>query len=152
MRRSRFGTAAVLVTSALALTACEKPTPSVTAFSGTKSTHTDALCWQFDESSAVGAKDCLQALKGQVAEGATVKKLELSPGVLGISVDPEIAEGGWTASINGQPIMDKSTKTYANVTLPVVPVKDGGYNLQIVASAASGGARGVWWIKLNPEG
>ena len=85
--------------AALALTACDKPAPSATIFSGSTSEHREALCWSFDADRAYTADDCAvdvaaaqspQSVFDALAE--YLATLEVAPGdVVGISVDPEVA-------------------------------------------------------------
>ena len=89
MQRARLplivvGSAALV----LGLTACEKPNPGATVFSGTSSAYEQALCWApegqyLDEKSC--ASDVLDA-------GGTKQSISVTPGqTIGISVDPVVA-------------------------------------------------------------
>ena len=141
MRKSL--TAASLIVAVLALSACEKPAPSVTVFSGAQSVHTEAACW---------AADC-----ATLPEGLQLQTLAVTPGgVFGISVDSEIAEAGWQPAIlvDGQwQALEKRTihKRYWRMTFPegtrgAFPAN--GYALQIVSAPTADGVRGAWLFSL----
>lgn len=85
MRKPLLG-ATLAVAALLSLTACEKPLPEVTVFSGGASTHVVATCWNFDDT--------------QTCDPTTIQQpggaLTLTRGAaLGVSVDSVVAEAGW---------------------------------------------------------
>ena len=55
--RPRWVMASVMALSGLVLAGCEQPAPGITAFSGTNSVRTEALCWAFDADS-LAPGDC----------------------------------------------------------------------------------------------
>lgn len=149
-RSARVGLAAIA--PALVIAGCEKPHPSVSLWSGTKSVNAEAACWNNDPA-RVGAKDCLAELQTLASSGATLAALPIrSNGSLGISVDPELAESGWTATIAGQQLTQTPvTETYFRISLPSeLPQQD--FLLTVAANAPKGGNRGVWLFKLIPNG
>ena len=54
----RILTVAVAVAAAAGLSACEKPNPGVTVWSGTNSQHAAALCWSSNPTVTVSAQGC----------------------------------------------------------------------------------------------
>lgn len=157
--RTPLKTAALAVLALLVLTACERPAPSVTLFSGDVSARAEAVCWTFDGSPVIGSADCTQDdLVASVQSGA-LATLPVTPGsTLGISVDSEVADAGWFPAIivDGQPqqlVNSVITDRYWRFTFPdglrgQFPA--GGYILQITAAGAtSGSERGLWFISLT---
>ena len=62
---------------------------------------------------------------------------------VGISVDPIVAEGGWSLQIGGQALASDLTDAYYRFTFPEQVATDGpGYTLQVIAAGqAQRGAR-----------
>lgn len=146
MRRApAFGLAAVAVAT-LTLSGCTKPTPTITVFSGTNSVHTEALCWA--ESGTVKPGECLaDVMANRDVSGVPV--LGVAGGnVVGISVDPQVAEAGWTiAAVGGQPITPTPlTTNYFRLTLDQIMTE------KILLQITAGGdqTRGVWVVQLDP--
>lgn len=144
--------------SALALSACDKPAPSVTIFSGTTSEHREALCWSFDPDRAYTAEDCVVDVAAAQSQESVfdaldeyLATLEVAAGdVVGISVDPEVADAGWSVTINGRPLhRELITETYFRFTMPPQPLRRGSAELQVRAAAEDGtSARGFWVFRL----
>lgn len=148
---TRPAVALLVSAAALALAGCEKPTPGVSVWSGTKSVNSEAACWNEDPA-RVGAKDCLKDLQNLATSGATLANLPIrANGTLGISVDPELAADGWSASIAGQQLTTTPvTETYFRISLPSqLPQQE--FLLTVAANAPKGGNRGVWLFKLTPN-
>jgi hypothetical protein len=135
------------VAVAAMVTACEKPPPSITVWSGTHSVSAEALCWSFEETS-LGEGQCAEdILQGSRAEG--LPSLPAQPGnTLGISVDPVVAEAGWQIRAQGQPVVPETLETkYYRVTTstPGQPV-----TLQVVAGREAQ-VQGVWLVALDVQ-
>jgi len=72
---------------ALTLTACEKPNPGATVFSGTSSEYSLAACWA-DEGGQIDQNQCAQDLLANAASGQATKPIPVVPGeVIGRFVD-----------------------------------------------------------------
>jgi hypothetical protein len=150
--------ALAVAAAALALTACDKPAPGATIFSGASSEHREALCWSFDADRAYTADDCVVDVAAAQSQQSVfdaldeyLATLEVSPGdVVGISVDPEVADAGWSVTVNGRPLhRDLLTETYFRFTMPPQPLRQGSAELQIQAAAEDGtSARGFWVFRL----
>lgn len=143
----------------LTLTGCEKPKPSVTLFSGSNSVRSEAVCWTKDGTPAIGSVGCTQDDLVAAVQAGTLANLAVTPGsTFGISVDSEIAEAGWYASIivNGQAQQLAQTVNYDRYWRFTFPdsargqFPDGGYVLQVTAAGAtSGSERGLWFFTLT---
>ncbi len=144
---------ASLVLAPLALAGCEKPSPGVTAWSGTRSEHQEALCWQSDPTKVLGPTDCAQDVLERASAGEGIPHLEVGPGdVVGISVDPVVADSGWSVQFLGQTYVAGYTGTYYRFTFPGQGSPEpSGYPLQVIAQSASGGSRGLWVFQLVPR-
>lgn len=132
------------------LAACEKPAPGVSVVSGMTSAYRAALCWSFD-GVPLSAETCAQDVVTQALEGADVATIPVVPGqVIGISVDPVVADAGWYPVIGSQRLTQRPiTSTYYRFTYPdlqEVPVD--GVSLQVVAGAE--GTLGLWVFQLTP--
>jgi hypothetical protein len=139
--------------SPLVLAGCEKPYPGVTVWSGTSSEHAAALCWQFQEGASLGPRDCAEDVLAQAGSGEGITRLEVSPGAtVGISVDPVVADSGWSVQIAGQTLAAGLTDTYYRFTFPEQVAAEGpGYTLQVIAAASDTGSRGYWFFQLVPR-
>jgi len=154
MKSPRRSLAIALVAVApLVLTGCEKPYPGVTAWSGTSSEHLAALCWQPAELGGLTPRECAEDLLATAGSGQGIPTLEVSPGdTVGVSVDPIIAESGWSLQIAGQSVATGLTETYYRFTFPEQGATEGaGYTLQVIAAAKPNGARGYWFFQLVPR-
>jgi hypothetical protein len=147
---TRARTALVLAGSALlvsGLSACDKPNPGATVFSGTTSAFQRAVCW----SPGPGSID-VNACAKKVIGGPPVATIPVVPGeVIGISVDPVVADAQWQIQFAGQTVPSAPISgTYFRLTFPqlsAVPAE--GMALQLVAGK-TGEVRGVWLFKLVP--
>ncbi len=141
---------ASLVLLPLGLAGCDEPYPGVTAWSGTSSEHLAALCWQPDPASVLGPAQCAQDVLDGAAAGEGIPRLAVAPGdVVGLSVDPVVADTGWTVQVAGQTLATDLHETYYRFPFPV----PGGtaaadYTLQVTAQTPSGGSRGLWFFRL----
>ena len=148
MRTSRVAAAAGLVLLPLALSACTKPNPGATVFSGTSSVHREAACWSAD-GSGLDATTCSQDLIAKASAGDAVATLPVVPGsTVGISVDPVVAEAGWYPVIGSQRLVQEPiTSTYYRFTYPdLESIPADGAALQIIAGGDQ--AQGIWLFSL----
>jgi hypothetical protein len=133
---------------ALTLTACDKPNPIASVFSGTTSDWQPALCWSSD-GAPIDLEACAQSV---LASADDVPQIPVVPGsTVGISVDPVVAEAGWRPVVNGQDLVPQPiTSTYFRFTFPdLQAVPADGVRMQILAGPADQ-ARGVWSFELVP--
>lgn len=143
MRRTAV-IAGMLATAALTLSACEKPAPAVTVWSGSSSDRAEARCWSSDATQTVNLSSC-------VAGGTGVPTLSVLPGqTIGISVDTVVAQDGWYPTIGNQRLTAQPlTTTYYRFALSE---SDLAQPLQLrVLSLGQGGQqlRGVWLFELT---
>jgi hypothetical protein len=153
-RRPVVRAAALAGAGALALSACEAPTPLVTVFSGTTSVNSDAVCWSFEEE-PVDESTC-------VPEGEVPSLPYEASETIGISVDVDVAEGGWlpyVATGDGaeeQPLVaEPITSTYYRFAFPELAPEQSTVRLRIVAVTGEGeerDTRGAWLFTLRPAG
>jgi hypothetical protein len=149
MKRSRL---ALLVPAvavmALGLTACEKPNPSASAFSGTTTVYQQAPCWA-PEGSTLDEKSCPQDLLLAVT-GDGAKAVPLLAGqTIGIAVDPSVADVGWFPVLGGTRLTSAPVKdTYFRFT-PTEQQAAAATTLAVVAGNDTG-TRGVWMFTLKP--
>lgn len=149
--RRLAASAAGVVVLALALVGCTKPGPGITVFSGTSSAYRAAACWSFD-GSGIDAAACAKDVLDSAAAGAEVATIPVIPGtVVGISVDPTVADAGWTPRVAGQPLVaEPLTTTYWRFTFPEFQqLTDEGLAMEIVAGSAEV-TQGVWLFQLVP--
>ena len=144
--RNRLSSALCVI--ALAISGCTKPLPSITIQSGTKSVHTQALCWSETDQNKL--RDCLTKLA--TAPALTGKTLSVTSGnSVGISVDPKVAEYGWQALLGGNPIFTTAkTATYYRFKLPITSL-DGKSALQIISFGPKETIRGVWLFQIKAD-
>ena len=143
--------ATVAVLSVLGLAACEKPAPGVSLVSGMTSAYRAALCWSFD-GEPLSAETCAQDVVTEALDGADVARVPVIPGqVIGISVDPVVADAGWFPVIGSQRLTQQPiTSTYYRFTYPdLQEVPADGVSLQVVAGAD--GTLGLWVFQLIPS-
>lgn len=143
---------ASLALTPLVLAGCEKPNPSVTAWSGTSSEHVEAVCWQ-REGGSLGPSDCAQDILERASAGEGVPRIPFANGdVIGISVDPVVADGGWSVQVGGQTLGSGIEGTYFRFTFPdFQQVPDTGFTMQVIAEAEPSGSRGFWFFQLVPR-
>ncbi len=145
-------TFALVTVAVLGLSACEKPNPGATVWSGTNSQHSQALCWSTDPAVA-NTKGCAQDLIAKYISGGQAPVITVMPGnTLGISVDPAVADNGWfpvigQSRLSQTPIMS----TYFRFTFPEgQQIPADGFTLQIVARGSKPDiTRGLWIYKLQ---
>lgn len=91
----------------LALSACEKPTPMVTATVGSDSITSEADC--YDDGNAIPEKKVRSCMSKTPDESISIG----SGDKLRIGVDPSMADHGWLLLVDGKPAMtDAMNKTY----------------------------------------
>ncbi|NSC22385.1 DUF2771 domain-containing protein [Streptomyces albus subsp. chlorinus] len=137
----------------VALSACEQPTPMVTATVGGDSVSTEAAC--YDDGKAIPQDDVRKCL-GKKAE----KSISVGTGdKLRIGVDPKTAHDGWLVLVDGKPALPESLKkTYYSFQgevffqqqsasgQPSAPRK----NVQLTVVQTSGGDfNGIWHVNLK---
>jgi hypothetical protein len=151
---------AVLLTAATLLTACEKPRPLATVFSGSASISREALCWSSDPTRAIDAADCLiDEGSGALSEADAAELADYlgtlvvnSGQTVGISVDPEVAESGWSVSVNGRRRnADLINSTYFRFELSERDFRGRSLELQVIAPTSDlTQRRGLWVFELRP--
>jgi hypothetical protein len=150
-RRSHLAGAAALGAAAvLLLSGCEKPAPGVSVFSGTSTEYRTAVCWAF-ESDALEPGDCAQELLTEASARDVVARVPIVPGdTVGISVDPKVADAGWTPVIGQQRLTSTPLDTtYYRFTYPdLQEVPADGVLLQIVAGRGES-TKGIWVFRLD---
>lgn len=137
--------------TAAALAGCTKPAPGVSVFSGTTTEYRPAACWAFD-GAGVDAAQCASDLLAEAADGGTVARIPVVPGnVVGISVDPAVADAGWTPRIGGQALTSTPlTTTYWRFTFPELQqLPAEGVPMEIIAGT-DGTTDGVWIFQITP--
>ena len=92
--RSRLVAGLSAAVALVALTGCQKPTPSVSLVSGGKSVHSDATIYCFDGQSAQ-QQNCRTDVHAPTALPIKVGQQ------LGIDVSKELADAGWVVVIPG---------------------------------------------------
>ncbi|MET0740176.1 MAG: hypothetical protein ABWZ26_01320 [Candidatus Nanopelagicales bacterium] len=146
--RARPVVAVAAAAMATTLTACEKPVPSVSFWSGTTTHRVSAACWSFEaDEPLVGddAQDCLA--------GATENAQELEVHVgqrIGISVDPVVAENGWLPTIGESRLTAEPVEvTYFGFAISEQDLSDGPLELRVIALSEDGQGRGIWAVRLT---
>ena len=92
---------------------------------------------------------------GRHREGRRGRSARVDPGgagqTVGISVDPVVADAGWSPRINGQNLTQTPiTSTYFRFTFPEFQeVAEDGLLMELVAGQAEQ-TRGVWLFQLVP--
>ena len=139
---------AVILT--LGLTACDKPNPGASVFSGTKSQFERALCWT-QEGTYLDENNCAADVMKEAATGAGAARIPAMAGqTVGISVDPVVADTGWYPVLDGTPLTKTPiTSTYYRFSPTQDQLKPDGSTLAIAAADANG-TRGVWFFQLVP--
>ncbi|HWM37608.1 MAG TPA: DUF2771 domain-containing protein [Streptomyces sp.] len=139
----------------LALSACEKPSPLLTATVNSTSVTTEAAC--YDEGKTLPAGEAKKCLSEKAA-----KTVEIGPGdKLRIGVEPETAESGWLLFVDGRPALpDPVKKTYYTFSGDAFFQQQsagGGTETKKTAQvsivqAEGGDFKGVWHLKLKHAG
>lgn len=138
------------VVAVVGLSGCTKPTPEVTVVSGATSAATAALCWEPDSTIREAVAACVgESLAGPAAE---IPTLPVIPGnVVGVNVDPEIAEAGWSVLVDQSPLTSEViTGTYYRFTFPESQsIPETGFRLSVIAQGDSiDKNRGLWSFRL----
>lgn len=141
------------VVAALALAGCTKPFPGVSVVSGTTTKHQQAICWTFEQDRLEPGM-CAQEVVSDFISGERMTTIPVAPGqTVGISVDPTVADVGWTPIVGNQPLVSQPINAlyyrFAYPELQEVPAS--GLDLQIVAGSVDQ-AKGLWAFKLVPIG
>lgn len=134
----------VLLLAAVLLSACEKPTPAVTAATIGNSERTTAICWSDDAKVPVGS-DCK-------INQSLIKSMEVIPGeFVGFSVDKEIAESGWVVFVNGSQVTQRLESKYFRFDTAENSFSKGPLEVEIYALTSEQKARGVWGFTLTSK-
>lgn len=149
MKIRRIAPIAALGLAALALTGCTKPSPTVSVVSGTHSVNEEALCWDFNvDESGLDCQNLATNLQDAMPSALAVPSM--IGNTVGISVDPVVAEEGWTAFFNGQPLSQTPiTETYYRFTIPAGTTLDAEGTPLAVASISDNKMRGLWLFKIT---
>lgn len=149
MRRNPILAVGLAAMAGLVLSGCQKPPPAISVWTSGQSSQVTPLCWAFEsDDQKLGGCD-QETLRSNLADDTNV--IEVAPGnTVGISVDPDVAEAGWTPIIDGNPLANKPlTTTYFRFTYPLVAPETGA-PLQVVAGQGTS-PRGVWSVRLLPR-
>jgi hypothetical protein len=133
------------------VTACTKPSPGISVVSGTTTEHRGAVCWTYDKPRLEPGM-CTQDAVTAAVSGESAARIPISPGqTVGISVDPIVADAGWTPVIGNQPLSSTPLRSlYFRFALPELqPVPAEGLDLQIIAGQGDQ-PKGYWVFKLTP--
>lgn len=130
------------------LSACEKPNPGATVWSGSDSKHREAVCWT--DQDAITPENCTQNIVELAQRNPDIAAIAVLPDqTIGISVDPKVAEFGWYVAIGGQRFNDEPIyETYYRFTFPKVSIPQTGYDMQIISQGKGNATRGIWVFKL----
>ncbi len=138
-------TVAAALAATAALASCEKPPPGVTVFTGTSSQRLAPTCFSWE--GQIDAQQCLTQAAAAAAAGQTKRLEVVAENVVGISVDPSIAEEGWYPTVAGQRLSQETlTTTYFRFTFPRVPANPQGYPLAVISE---GQQKGVWTVRMD---
>jgi hypothetical protein len=156
MMRAR--TALIIAGTALlasGLSACEKPNPGASVFSGTTSQWQQAVCWAH-EGASNDITDCAQNAIAVARQDGGIPSITAIPGdVVGISVDPVVADTGWQVNLvtetgNDQVPATPFTGTYLRYVVPQnTQIPESGILLGVVAGSGST-PKGLWLFKIVP--
>ena len=108
------------------------------------------MCWAF-ESEALEPGDCAQDVITEASTGSGVARIPVIPGeTIGISVDPKVADEGWSPVIGQQRLTSAPLDTtYFRFTYPdLQEVPPEGVLLQIVAGRGES-TKGIWVFRLD---
>lgn len=153
MTRRMLAVAAVGVGLALTLTGCTKPTPGATVVSGSNSVHQQALCWSFEDAGLDGGSCASDVIEKALADGKVPALPIVAGNTIGISVDPVVAEAGWTVQIDGQAIVSEPiTETYYRFTFPSLTTVPADGMLLDIKAVSGDQTRGFWVYTLVPSG
>lgn len=149
MRRNPKLALGLAAIAGLALSGCQKPPPSISVWTNGQSDQVAPLCWSF-ESDGLTSGECTEGnLREQLSSDSGVIEVA-AENTVGISVDQDVAEAGWTPVINGNALTNKPlTETYFRFTYPLGAPAE-GIPLQIVAGQDQI-PKGVWSIRLAPR-
>ncbi len=135
--------AGILATAALTLSACSKPAPAATVWSGNSSDRAEARCWSTDAAQTVNLNSCASG-------GQAVPTISVLPGqTIGISVDTSVTKYGWYPTIGNQRLTASAlTTTYYRFALSESDLTQ-PLQLRVLALGEGGQQlRGVWLFDL----
>lgn len=143
MNKTVVGLVALAATGILG--GCEKPNPGVTFWSGSASERVAPVC--FSNQGAIDPGQCLQDAASRALSGEGTSLEVAQETVVGISVDPAVAEQGWTVTVAGERLTQQPlTSTYYRFTFPRIPADEQGLPLAVVVDADE--MKGVWSTRL----
>ncbi|MBQ0829302.1 DUF2771 domain-containing protein [Streptomyces tagetis] len=150
-RRRAVATAGAVSAGLLVLSACEKPTAMSTITVGTSSVSSEAACGGHDK--ALSDNEITKCLQDKNAKAVKVDEDE----TVRFGVDPGIADKHWTILMNGQQLVDDSSKTYRTIPGSVFfnaqyGAQGNSTNVAIAARDGKDGSEkitGVWVFKLE---
>jgi hypothetical protein len=146
MRRSLVAIALALP---LLISGCTKPAPGISVVSGTTTEHRQAICWTY-EADSLEPGMCAQDIVTEAVSGSQLARIPISPGqTIGISVDPTVADAGWSPVIGTQRLTSAPlTSLYYRFAVPELQeIPENGIDLQIVAGKGTN-TKGIWVFKL----
>ncbi|WP_329135484.1 DUF2771 domain-containing protein [Streptomyces sp. NBC_00670] len=109
-RRRAVAAAGAVSAGLLLLSACDKPTPRATITVGKDSVSSEASCYN-DDDKALSTSELQSCIKDK-----DIESIKVDPdATVRFGVDPDIADKGWTILMNGQPLVESSTKTYRTI-------------------------------------
>lgn len=149
MKIRRIAPIAALALAALALSGCTKPAPAVSVVSGTNSVNEQALCWDFNvDEAGLNCQNLAANLQDSLPNALAVPSMVGN--TVGISVDTAVAEEGWTAFFNGQPLSQAPiTETYYRFTIPAGTTLTAEGTPLAVAAISNNKMRGLWLFKIT---
>ena len=103
------------------------------------------------DSPALEPGDCAQSLIAEASTGDNVPRIPVVPGeTIGISVDPVVADSGWSPVIGQQRLVSTPLETtYYRFTYPdLQEIPPDGILLQVVAGRGDA-AKGIWVFRLE---
>ena len=151
--RARAIALTLCTVATMGLASCSKPTPGVTVWTGDTSVQQDAVCWAPDSTALSAISQCIQQAVSD--PNIQVPTIPVTPGqVIGINVDGEIADAGWTPSVSQQSLAPSTLhQNYYRFDYPSIDTPAQGFLLTITAHGQDdSSSRGLWLFRLVPSG
>lgn len=150
--RRRAAVIGAVVAGLASLAACDKPSPYTTITVGSDSVHSEAVCYNDGRKlSDSTLRDCLRKRPTETIKVKSGEQVRLG-------IDKAVAETGWFLAVNGQPVTEPVTDTYASFNGDAFFANrqsPGGESLDDVmvtiveAKKDREGSYGVWTYKLK---
>ena len=134
------------LTGLAVLTACEKPSTYVTVVSGGSSASDTAACYAHAEGESVDVRSC-------VSDEAAVETVRVKPNaVVGVNVDPKVAENGYFLSLGGeeQRQIGPFDRSYTRVSIPSELLGDEPAELRVIEKRGEA-TKGIWLFQLERD-